>query len=243
MEEWKIIDGYENYAVSNKGNVKNITTNKILKPGDNGKGYLHVALYNDEHIGKTIMIHRLVAKAFIPNPKNLPQVNHIDECKHNNCVENLEWITSEDNINHGTHNFRTGYNNPNRKPIYSIDENGNVKYFDSARAACRYYKENGIKDITPHGICHVLKGQSYTYKNLAWFYQSDSEGLEKYKNSFANHNGLKKIKTISENGEIKHFRSIKEASDYYNMGDCGRKKIRGFISNNIKFNNLIWEYD
>ena len=116
-ENWKTINGYENYQISNKGNVKNIITNQILKQCNNGRGYKHVMLYNSDHKGKTLVVHRLVANAFIPNPQNLPEVNHIDENKTNNSVDNLEWITCKDNINHGTHNVRVGINNPNRKPI------------------------------------------------------------------------------------------------------------------------------
>lgn len=73
MEEiWKPIEEYENYYVSNMGNVMNINTGKVLKGQNNGKGYFHVCLYNKEHKCKLVMIHRLVAKAFIPNPENLP---------------------------------------------------------------------------------------------------------------------------------------------------------------------------
>jgi hypothetical protein len=171
MEEvYKDIEGYSNYAVSNYGNVKNKTTGLILKPGNNGKGYLHVALYDENHIGKCVMIHRLVAQAFIPNPNNLPQVNHIDECKVNNHVDNLEWVTSEQNINHGTHNKRTGINNPNRIPIYTVDSDGNIKYFNSAREASKYYRSIGI-DAKPSGICRAVKRYENTYKGLAWFPQ------------------------------------------------------------------------
>ena len=70
--------GYDNYRVSNLGYVKNVVTGKILKPQNNGKGYLHVSLYNNDHISRTVMIHRLVALAFLENPLDLPQVNHID---------------------------------------------------------------------------------------------------------------------------------------------------------------------
>ena len=183
-EIWMKIDGYENYAVSSYGNVKNISTGKILKPGNNGKGYLHVGLYNSEHVGKTIMIHRLVACAFIPNPMNLPQVNYIDEDKTNNRVDNLEWVTSFDNINHGTHNERVGLNNPDRRPICSITSTGEVKYFDSGRHAQRYYKTIGIV-ARPAGIAKALKGVIDTYKNLAWFYQEDTSGIKTYYQKFS----------------------------------------------------------
>lgn len=188
------------------------------------------------------MVHRLVAKAFIPNPENLPQVNHIDERKHNNCADNLEWITSEDNINHGTHNERVGLNNPNRIPIYSVDKNGEVIYYKSARDAVRYYADKGIK-MRPSGISHALKGKVFTYKDLAWYPQSDKSGIVEYKNKFDSNNNYKKIYSVSDNGEIKHFRSILSAVRFYGLSDCDRMSIRSAISNGSKFNNLKWFYE
>lgn len=102
-EIWKEIKGYEGlYAVSNKGRVMNIMSGKVLKPGINGNGYENVVLCkNGKH--KNYKVHRLVAQAFIPNKLNLPEVNHIDECKTNNDVSNLEWVSKSDNIRHSIH--------------------------------------------------------------------------------------------------------------------------------------------
>lgn len=104
-EIWKNIEGYENYMVSNLGRVKSLNYNRtcqerILKPGKN-KGYLQVYLCKDGKI-KRFYLHRLVAKVFIPNPENKPFINHRDETRSNNCVENLEWCTAKYNINYGT---------------------------------------------------------------------------------------------------------------------------------------------
>lgn len=243
MEEvWKPVEGYENYHVSNMGNVMNINTGKVLKGQNNGNGYLHVCLYNKEHKCKLVMIHRLVAKAFIPNPENLPQVNHIDERKHNNHADNLEWITSEDNINHGTHNERVGLNNANRIPIYSVDKNGEVIYYDSARDAVKYYYDKGIK-MCPSGISQALKGKVFTYKNLAWYPQSDKSGIVEYKKKFYSNNNCKKIYSVSDNGEIKHFKSMLSAVRYYNLPEHQRLKLRSALNNGTKFNGLKWFYD
>lgn len=94
------IEGYENYEVIPNGEVVNIKTGKVLKPQKSKNGYLHVGLYKNGKL-KNYSVHRLVAEAFIPNPLNLPCVNHKDEDKTNNDIENLEWCTYKYNINYG----------------------------------------------------------------------------------------------------------------------------------------------
>lgn len=111
MEKWIPIKGFSNYLISNLGRVKSLSKSYryrkndeiILKANTRQNGYLKVDLYAN---GKayTKSIHRLVAEAFIPNPDNLPEVNHKDEDKTNNRVDNLEWCTPKYNNNYGTHN-------------------------------------------------------------------------------------------------------------------------------------------
>ena len=95
-EQWKDIADYE---VSDLGRVRNKKTKRILRLGKDSGGYVQVNLYNDGE-RKSIKIHRLVASTFIPNPLNLPQINHIDENKTNNNVENLEWCSAQYNIDY-----------------------------------------------------------------------------------------------------------------------------------------------
>lgn len=97
---WKPIIGYENlYKINNYGEVLSLRSNKILKPNDNGIGYFIIQLCKNGK-RKNYLIHRLVAEHFLDNPNNLPEVNHKDEDKSNNFVNNLEWCKHKYNMNY-----------------------------------------------------------------------------------------------------------------------------------------------
>lgn len=138
MEVWKDVKGYEGlYQVSNLGQIKSLgrwvkhtgwrfEEEKILKPSKTNAGYLYVQLSKNS-IGKKFKVHRLVAEAFIPNPDNLPTINHRNENKCDNRADNLEWMTVKDNSNYGSRNknlSKTLLNHPTKsKPViqYTID--------------------------------------------------------------------------------------------------------------------------
>lgn len=155
---WKDIEGYEGlYQVSTLGRVKNSRTGRVLKVGKIGNGYLIVNLYKD---GKrtNYKVHRLVAQAFIPNPQNKPQVNHIDEDKENNYVENLEWSTAKENNNHGTRTLRMS--KTKSKPIICVETG--IDYYGISECA----RQMGLHQ---QSITAVLKGKlkttgGYTFK-------------------------------------------------------------------------------
>ena len=169
-EIWKDIEGYDNYyQISSLGNVRGldrITINnhirkgKILKQHLNHKGYPMVYL-SKNGITKGYSIHRLVCQAFIPNPYNLPQVNHKNEIKTDNRVENLEWCTAEYNINYGTRTEKTS------KPILQFTKNGEfVKRWNSIRGVER---EKGFNNSH---IAECCKGKLKTANGYIWRYAS-----------------------------------------------------------------------
>ena len=100
-EQWKVIAQFPNYEISNYGRVRRVWKNhtKLKKTRLNECGYEIIHLSKDG-TNKHRPIHRLVAVAFIDNPNNLPEVNHIDGNKENNRVDNLEWVTRSDNMKH-----------------------------------------------------------------------------------------------------------------------------------------------
>ena len=167
MEIWKDIEGFEGlYQVSNLGKVKSLNFNhtkkeKILKLQSGKYGYLLVSLCK-EGKGKTYQVHRLVAQAFIPNLENKPQVNHKDEDKTNNKVENLEWVTSKENCNYRTRNERMA--NSKSKPIYGINikTNEKIEFLSTMEA-----ERNGFD---ASNIVHCLKGKRKSHKGYKWYY-------------------------------------------------------------------------
>ena len=158
MEEWKDIKGYGGaYQASSYGRIRSFKYNssRILKPQSHYKGYLFVTLHKNG-ISKKYKVHRLVAQAFIPNPNNYPQVNHKDENKQNNNVENLEWCTNEYNRNYGTRNERAA-KALNRKVICittgeifnsmrEARERFNIKSMSSISECCNGKRKSAGKD-------------------------------------------------------------------------------------------------
>ena len=149
-----------NYEVSNLGNVRRIGAKKNRKIQDNGRGYKNMILRIDGE-SKMLYIHRMVAETFIPNPDNLPEVNHRDEDKSNNCVSNLEWMSRIDNLRYGT-----GQERSIRKrsiPVSQYDLQGNlINTYKSAREASR---QTGINQ---GGISHCVKDERFTAGGYKW---------------------------------------------------------------------------
>ena len=148
----KDVVGYESlYAVTSCGRVWSYRRQKFLTPSTNEKGYLKVGLWKNGKV-KNFYVHRLVAEAYIPNTDNLPQVDHIDNDKIHNYINNLQWITNRDN-NRKSKN----------KPILQFDLNGNfVKEWECAADVGREVQTN---------ICKCLKGKYKQAYGYIWKYK------------------------------------------------------------------------
>ena len=193
MEEvWKPVKGYEGlYEVSNTGKVRSLdrettyrlrstTTQRLFK----GKilntysvnGYRIVAIsktVDGRSITERVLVHRLVAESFIPNPNGLPEVNHIDEDKTNNCVQNLEWISHRENALHGTA-LERGHRKLRKKVIQFTKDGQLVKEYESLLAV---RKETGwhIGKISKCANGNPEYPSAYGY---TWRFASDIDARE-----------------------------------------------------------------
>ncbi|WEA58261.1 NUMOD4 domain-containing protein [Pediococcus pentosaceus] len=189
-EIWRPVAQFETeYGVSSFGRVRSLEhfdqsgrfhKGKILKPKLNGRGYLQVNLCDS---GRSIYpsIHQLVAIAFISNPFNYSEVNHKDENKLNNHVENLEWCSHQYNANYGTRNRRIS--STLNKPIAAFKNGKLIKAFDSAKKAAEWC---GVENSTHIG--ESAKNQRKSAYGYEWKYIEDSllrkstqkVGIDKY---------------------------------------------------------------
>ena len=160
-EIWRPIEGYEGlYEVSSYGKVRSLDKydsmnrflrGRILRLFTDGLGYLRAQLYSNSK-RKSFLVHRLVAQAFLPNPDNLPQVNHIDENPSNDNVDNLEWCDGKYNVNYGTRIDRirdirlkngtyTGLSKEEYRKKYYQENNDKIKEYRKEYSQ-KYYQEN-----------------------------------------------------------------------------------------------------
>lgn len=161
MEIWKEIPGSGGkYQISNYGNVYSLINNVQLKGVNNGNGYLRVKLNE-----RLFYIHRLVAMAFIPNPKGYKEINHKDENKLNNNADNLEWCSHKYNMIFGTRNKRAIDNT--KKSV--------IQYAMSGKYVCSYnsiVEAAGKMSISKGNIVSVLKGNRKSAGGYKWKYNN-----------------------------------------------------------------------
>lgn len=165
METWKTIECLDKYEVSTAGRIRNKNTGRILKTRIHKKGYEQVSLYINGKQKKR-NVHRLVAEAFIPNPLNKSDVNHIDECRSNNTVENLNWMTHKENINWGTRIVKLS------KPIIAIYPDNTYEEFSSTAIAAKEL------ELDRGNITRVLKGERSKAGGIIFEYLEENKNVK-----------------------------------------------------------------
>ena len=186
-EIWKEIPNTKScFAISSLGRVCSLshltkggnndyyTKQHLLTHSVNKGGYIRYRLSLNNGVNQTKLAHRLVAEAFIPNPNNLPFVDHIDGCRTNNRVENLRWCTrSENMLNPITRerNSNARKNKPakNRRPIVQLNGDELIATYCSIQSAC------DIMNLSSGTISSCCKNPKSTYRGFKWMYLSDYE--------------------------------------------------------------------
>lgn len=179
MEEWRDIKGYEGlYKISSLGRVLSLQRtfytgvnnrvctihDTIMSPSKTKKGYLRITLYKNG-VPKGFQIHRLVAEAFIPNPNNFPEVNHKNEIKDDNKLNNLEWCTSKYNTEYTKayiHSLPKAVDKVKRKVIQMNLAGEFIKEWESASEAARFL------GVSQSSISLCCRGKRNKCKNYKW---------------------------------------------------------------------------
>ena len=213
-EIWKDVVGWEGlYQVSSFGRVKSFRKKEphLLSTCVGAHGYCVVLLHDGNGQRKNERVHRLVAQAFIPNPDNLPQVNHKDECKTNNRVDNLEWCTAKYNNNYGTYIERQRNSSPRNTPVLMFDLSGNFeKEFISTREAAREMN-------TSHAlICHCCDGYGdkqnrVSLKGKLWCYKGEEDTIPSKVEFVRNYKYRTKVIVYFPDGASKEYESATKA--------------------------------
>lgn len=166
---YKEIDEAPGIYIYDDGRIWSEKQQRFLSTSLDEKGYVKVSLWVNKKV-RTIKIHRLVAKYFVPNPHNYKEVNHKDEDKTNNHASNLEWCTRKYNVNYGSRSKRVSQsmlNNITSKRILQYDKNGNfIKEYPSAHEAARQ-----LGKISVHGYQNILTcawGKTKTAYGYIW---------------------------------------------------------------------------
>lgn len=150
---WRIISGFSKYETNEEGQIRNRTTEHIMTQRINNSGYKVVAVRDDDGRRRWVQVSRMVGTAWIPNPNNLPEIDHLDGNPLNNALNNLEWVSKEENVLRKKKIHKKGVSRRVR-PVAQYDLSGNlIKVYPSMKDAER---ETGIRNQC---ISRVVRGE------------------------------------------------------------------------------------
>lgn len=237
-EIWKPIKGYEGvYEVSNFGRVRSLdrlVTNtkgvsqrykgRILKPQKDKDGYLYVEL-NKCGDSKKFRIHQIVAKCFIPNPNNFPQINHKDENPLNNHVSNIEWCHQQYNNTYGNRiskMLKTYKSNGYSRPVIQFDTKGNyIKEYT-------FLSDTKKDGFNLHCVYQCCIFKITNHKRFIWLYKEDADKIEYAVKRYKERSKTTRVNVFTVNGDfLGHFNSLKEAALAFN---CKYSKAKDCLS-------------
>lgn len=232
-ECWKVINDYPEYEISNMGRIKYPirkgiipVTKRITYGGRSGDGYNSFSVKNSNNDIKRIAIHRFVASEFIPNPNNYEIVNHKDGNKNNNHIENLEWCSRSENIQHAYDNDLIS----GKRKIYQLDINNNIlKKWSTIQEATI------TLNLSRTAINAVLSGRNKTSSGYYWCYEENYDD-SKTKHTTYDNNKVQINQISRETNEIiSTYDSISEASEFIaRENNTSSKAIQSNISQCIR---------
>lgn len=155
---WRAVPGFgDKYEVSSSGQLRRADTLALRSPTRSGDGYLKVDLWH-QNSRRQVLLHRLVAEAFVPRPEGADEVNHLDGNKHNNAASNLEWTDRRGNVDHFQYQLGKTV-----RPVLALSQDGSEQYYPSIEAA-------GRDGFNAKLISHVLNGHKKTHAGKRWVY-------------------------------------------------------------------------
>ena len=173
-EQWKVINDFPNYEVSDQGNVRNSMTRRVLKPSYCSNGYQMIDLQKDSKRHHKL-VHRLVGQSFISNLDNLPCIDHIDGCKDNNCVDNLRWCSRKQNSN---------YNNHKPLPDELKARYREYQNRDKQKEQKKQYYQNNKEQISEQKKQYREAHKEHISERQKLYYQAHKEQISEYQKQY-----------------------------------------------------------
>ena len=202
MEEWKKIDGFPHYEVSDQGNIKSLYSGKLLKQRSDLGGYLMVHL-SEKGVASQKLVHRLVAQAFVPNPQGKPTVDHINQNKQDNRAVNLRWQTNKEQLNNEDQDYKA-----------------KRKLSEKVKKIQKRFREANKEKIKEYSKEYYEANKEIIKEYNKEYYEANKEKIKEYKEA----NKDKILKYQKEYNEANKEKKLKQQKEYYEANKDKRKE-------------------